>query len=221
MLRAGIVLGAGIVSLVIALAGSQLAAAQGKPAGEERAQPTPSALIGEPLPPLQGPAALGKGLLNLQKYTREVEFLKGDDGKPIFERGRPKTRLNRYALVLNFFATYCAPCIREIPTFNKIAASYAGQPVKFLYVNVDSEKSAEEVKAFARARGIAVEMLFPSVSQTLKSYQIETLPRIVVADRDGVIRKVVTGFQDDLTAQLQAEIAAILAQPPGPAGAVN
>jgi thiol-disulfide isomerase/thioredoxin len=207
------------VSLLLALAASGLAWAQNKPAINERPQQTLSPLLGKPLPPLQGPATISRGLLNLQKYTRDVEFLKGEDGKLLYENGRPKARLTKYALVINFFATYCAPCIREIPTFNKIAASYDGQPVKFLYVNVDVEKSAEEVKAFAQEKGIAVEMMFPSVSQTVKEYQIDTLPRIVVADSEGVVRKVVLGFHDDLTAQLQKEIAMILKRGAAPAKA--
>jgi thiol-disulfide isomerase/thioredoxin len=196
--------------------------AQKKAEGEDVAKPTidehaaqkPSALIGQPMPNLSGPAALSRGLLNLQKYTREVIFEKTPDGKLVMDKGRPKSHVDSYALVMNFFATYCAPCIREIPTFNKIAASYPDQPVRFLFVNVDVEKSSEEVKAFALEKGISVEMLFPSVSQTIKSYQIETLPRIIVVDRDGTIQRVITGFQENLTAQLDKEIKAMIAKPP-------
>ena len=181
-----------------------------KPRIDEHAPQKPSELVGKPLPPLSGPATISHGLLNLQKYTHDLVFLKQPDGKLIIENGRAKTRMDTYALVMSFFATYCGPCVREIPTFNKIAASYADKPIRFLYVNVDVEKSADEVKAFAQQKGISVEMVFPSVSQTIKTYQIETLPRIVVADRDGVVRKVIMGFQDNLTAQLDAEIRDIL-----------
>jgi thiol-disulfide isomerase/thioredoxin len=205
-----------IAAMVVMLAGSSAAWAQGKPPVVEHPEQKASSLVGRPLPPLSGPAALSPGLLNLQKYTHDLIFLKGDDGKLIMEKGRPKTRLDTYALVMNFFATYCGPCIREIPTFNKIAASYPGKPVRFLYVNVDVEKSAEEVKAFALQKGIAVEMVFPSVSQTIKEYQIDTLPRIVVADQAGTIQKVVMGFQEDLTAQLDREIKDILSRAPTP-----
>lgn len=199
-----------IVAAVVLLAGGGAAWAQNRPPTVEHTEQKASSLVGQPLPPLSGPAALSPGLLNLQKYTRDLIFLKGPDGKLIFEKGRPKTHLDTYALVINFFATYCGPCVREIPTFNKIAQSYAGQPVKFLYVNVDVEKSQDEVKAFALNKGITVEMLFPSVSQTIKEYQIESLPRIVVADGNGTIQKVVMGFQDDLTAQLDREIKGML-----------
>lgn len=205
------------VGLVGMLLWAGAALAEDKPAGKPKIVEHPhqqdSPLVGKPLPPMSGPAALSRGLLNLQKYTRELIFQKDADGKVIIENGRAKSHLDTYALVINFFATYCAPCIREIPTFNKIAESYPGKPVRFLYVNVDVEKSADEVKAFALQKGITVEMMFPSVSQTIKTYQIETLPRIVIADRDGVVQKVIMGFQENLTAQLDALIREILSRP--------
>ena len=215
MLRAALL---GLAALV-GLAGVTFAADDNGPKqaiqehGEQKEHKA-SNLMGKPLPPLSGPASISRGLLNLQKYTRDLIFLKDADGKLIIENGRAKTRLDTYALVINFFATYCGPCVREIPTFNKIAASYPGKPVKFLYVNVDVEKSAEEVKAFAQQKGITVEMMFPSVSQTTKVYEIDTLPRIVVADQDGVVRKIVYGFQENLTAQLDKEIQDILTRGP-------
>jgi thiol-disulfide isomerase/thioredoxin len=177
-----------------------------------------SPLIGKPLPPLLGPAMLTPGIMNLTKLTHEVVFLKDDQGRFIKEGGRMKTRLYTYALVMNFFATYCAPCIREIPTFNKIAAAYSNRAVKFLYVNVDAEKSTDEVKAFALDKGITVEMMFPSPTQTFKEYEPRgpahyTLPRIVIADSNGKIVQVLFGFQADLSKQLDAVLAGILPPP--------
>ena len=201
---------AAVVIGLLALA--EVSWAQGNLTVNEHPVQQESPQLGKPLPPLSGPAALSKGLLNLQKLTRELTFLKDADGKLIMENGRPKTRLDAYALVINFFATYCAPCIREIPTFNRIAEAYPNQPVRFLYVNADVDKPAEEVKQFAAEKGITVEMMFPSVSPTIKSYQIETLPRIAVADRQGVVRTVFLGFQDNLTAQVDAAIQNALKQ---------
>ena len=170
----------------------------------------PSPLVGKEAPVLSGPGRDGK-LINLAKLRREVNFIKDADGKLVKEPGgRYKTEAVDYVMVINFFATYCIPCIKEIPTFNKIAESYPDKPVRFLYVNVDVEKTPQEVKRFAEEKGIAVEMMFPSVSQAVKSYMIESLPRIVVLDTQGKIRTVITGFHDNLTAQLDAIIKPLL-----------
>jgi len=39
--------------------------------------------------------------------------------------------------IINFWATWCAPCVAELPEFNKLAAYYEGQPVKILMVSLD------------------------------------------------------------------------------------
>jgi len=37
-------------------------------------------------------------------------------------------QVTRNVVVLNFFATYCIPCIREIPAYNRLYQKYQGQP---------------------------------------------------------------------------------------------
>jgi thiol-disulfide isomerase/thioredoxin len=167
-------------------------------------------LIGQPAPNLMGRAALGAGLVKLDKLRRDVVFELDERGKPIRVGGQYKTRTVDYALVLNFFATYCVPCIKEIPTFNKIAKSYPDRPVRFLYVNVDVEKSMDDVVRFAKAKGIEVEMMLPSVKNAVEAYKIESLPLIVFVDRDGIVRQAITGFKEDLARQVDEVLVTIL-----------
>jgi len=39
--------------------------------------------------------------------------------------------------VINFWATWCAPCVQELPVFNSLQERYAGKPVKVLLVSLD------------------------------------------------------------------------------------
>ena len=168
------------------------------PAGA--AEPHP--LLGKPAPILSGRAAFGTGLVSLNRLRQQVVAERDAQGKAVLKDGKPNLRVLSNAVVLNFFATYCVPCVQEIPTFNRIAETYRGRRVRFLYVNVDTEKSETEVRAFAKAKGIEVEMMLPSVRYALKAYRIEALPRIVIVAPDGVVAHVILGFQDDLEAQL-------------------
>jgi thiol-disulfide isomerase/thioredoxin len=169
-----------------------------------------SPLIGKPAPLLSGRAAFGTGLLNLNRMQKDIVQERDAQGNPIREGDRVKLRVVKYAVVLNFFATYCVPCVQEIPTFNRVAKSYEGRPVKFVYVNVDTEKSAEEVRDFARQKGIEVEMMLPSVRYAVQAYKIDALPRIVVVDPEGVVTHVIMGFQADLAAQIGQILAQVL-----------
>ncbi|CAN7617085.1 TlpA disulfide reductase family protein [Phenylobacterium sp. LjRoot225] len=51
-------------------------------------------------------------------------------------------------LVLNLWATWCAPCIAEMPTLAKLAAAYAGKPVAVVAVSVDTPADADKAKTF-------------------------------------------------------------------------
>ena len=183
---------------VVALAALLAAGPLQGPAGA--AEPHP--LLGKPAPSLSGRAAFGNGLVNLNKLRQQVVAERDAQGRPVLKGGRPRLRVVSNAVVLNFFATYCVPCVQEIPAFNRIAEAYRGRRVRFLYVNVDTEKSEAEVRAFAKAKGIEVEMMLPSVKNALDLFKIEALPLIVFVDREGIVRQAITGFQEDLPRQV-------------------
>ena len=51
-------------------------------------------------------------------------------------------------VVLNIWATWCAPCKLEMPTLAKLAAAYAGQPVEVVALSIDKPDAVEQAKAF-------------------------------------------------------------------------
>jgi thiol-disulfide isomerase/thioredoxin len=51
-------------------------------------------------------------------------------------------------LVLNLWATWCAPCVAEMPTLAKLATAYSGRPVAVVAVSVDTQKDVEKARAF-------------------------------------------------------------------------
>jgi thiol-disulfide isomerase/thioredoxin len=51
-------------------------------------------------------------------------------------------------LVVNFWATWCPPCVAEMPTLAKLAAEYEGKPLEVLVISIDREKDVEKARAF-------------------------------------------------------------------------
>src|SRR5687768_15212559 len=52
-------------------------------------------------------------------------------------------------LILNFWATFCKPCLQEIPFFQTLAKKYEKEEVKLLLVSLDMQEAYPTIKQFA------------------------------------------------------------------------
>jgi thiol-disulfide isomerase/thioredoxin len=59
-------------------------------------------------------------------------------------------------LVVNFWATWCQPCVEELPAFLEAADSAHGRPVRFLLVSMDLERAHEALPDFLRSHRITL-----------------------------------------------------------------
>lgn len=70
------------------------------------------------------------------------------------------TRPTDTTYVINFWATWCAPCVKELPNFEQLRTAYAHQKVKVLLVSLDYASQLDrKIKPFIRQRGLKSEVL--------------------------------------------------------------
>src|SRR2546423_2110923 len=63
--------------------------------------------------------------------------------------------------IFTFWATYCVPCVGEIPNFQKLAKDYQASGVKLILVSLDlSQSYPDHIKAFAAKRGLTAPIVF-------------------------------------------------------------
>lgn len=68
-----------------------------------------------------------------------------------------------HKLVINFWATWCAPCVEEIPEFSRVYEAFQSQGVRFLGVGIDSE---ENIAAFSKKIGSSYPLIATGASGT-------------------------------------------------------
>jgi thiol:disulfide interchange protein len=114
--------------------------------------------------------------------------------------------LSGKVVVVNFWATWCVPCIREIPSFNKLHKDFAGQGVAVLGISMDGEDPAS-IPAFLQKHPMDYPVGVGSESLNTQ-YNLDSLPVTLVFDRSGKQVKRFEGFtpEADLLAAVKQAI---------------
>lgn len=87
--------------------------------------------------------------------AQAIPAIKVDDLLNRIGQGRDTTYL------INFWATWCAPCVRELPQFEKINEQYLEKGIKVMLVSLDFKKDyMVKLPAFIEKRGIKSDVLF-------------------------------------------------------------
>jgi len=102
-------------------------------------------------------------------------------------------RLESYAgktVVVNFWATWCGPCKKEIPDFSRFAEDHP--EVEVIGISLDEKLAPAQVQAKARALGVRYPVaMFTKAVQ--RDYDVRTLPTTVIIGPQGQVRLIRVG----------------------------
>jgi thiol-disulfide isomerase/thioredoxin len=118
-------------------------------------------------------------------------------------------------LMINIWATWCAPCRVEMPSIEKLHEAYEDKGLKILAISVDDPGSEPQIRSFVKEYGLSFEVLHDPDGQegkVAKDYQTAGYPETVIVGRDGVIRKKLLGAHDWNSPENRALIERLLAE---------
>lgn len=104
-----------------------------------------------------------------------------------------KTKLEDFKgkyVYIDVWATWCGPCIREIPSLKKVEEKYHGKNIEFVSISVDVDKDHDKWKTFVTDKGLGGIQLFADKnwnSDFIKSYGVNSIPRFILIDPSGKI----------------------------------
>ena len=136
------------------------------------------------------PEALQRALIGHPAPPFKIE---GPDGKPF-----ALEKLRGRVVVIDFWATWCGPCIRSLPRMQQISERYAKEPVSFVCVNSDSPDAVDDAKVFLKHKNITIPQAWDQDNSISAAYRIEGIPCTVLLDTKGVVQEIHLGFSERL-----------------------
>ncbi|MBT8486473.1 MAG: TlpA family protein disulfide reductase, partial [Phycisphaerae bacterium] len=130
----------------------------------------------------------------------------------------PLSSLRGKVVVLDFWATWCRPCIRGLPLLQEFAnwAESSGQPVAVYAVDTFERARTDEAKVaatrkFWTSQGFSMPTLLDLDSQVAERYGVRSIPMTFVIGPDGNVAAIHRGYDAKIAERLQADVAEILA----------
>ncbi|PKG82579.1 TlpA family protein disulfide reductase [Colwellia sp. 75C3] len=96
-------------------------------------------------------------------------------------------------IVINFWASWCGPCRKEMPVLQKFYDKYQELGVSVWGVNVEQENQAG--RDFLADLNLSFPILFDASNTISAMYQVEAMPTTIIVDRDGLVRYAFKGYK--------------------------
>jgi thiol-disulfide isomerase/thioredoxin len=118
-------------------------------------------------------------------------------------------------VILSFWASWCGPCLAELPTFAEIEKKYHAKGLRVVPINVDENDVGKTfAKEFFPKKGITFPTYYDSTKDLANQFEVDMLPSSFVVDREGRLVFSSAGASDWSSPDTQNLIEAVLTEPP-------
>ena len=118
-------------------------------------------------------------------------------------------------MLLNFWRTWCEPCLEELPQFERLYRHYRAAGLSLVAVATDEDPSL--VRAFAAREGLKTPLIYGGAA-VAESYGARPFPFTLVVGGDGVVREVFEGYEPECLAEVESAVRNALRELPDTAG---
>jgi peroxiredoxin len=121
--------------------------------------------------------------------------------------------IGKDVILINFWATWCVPCVKELPHFDGFHKKYGERGLTVLTITVDGPETVAKVKPFMERYGYTFPVLLDTESRVIALYNPRViLPYTVLIDRQGRIRHWHQGYSLGDEKTVEEELVALLGE---------
>lgn len=110
-------------------------------------------------------------------------------------------------VIVDFWATWCEPCKKSFPAYQKLSDKFAGK-LRIVGISVDEEPDG--IAAFAAETGVSFPLAWDSDQSVAAAYSPPTMPTSYVIDKNGIVRHVHDGYRPGDEATLEKHVAELV-----------
>lgn len=136
-----------------------------------------------------------------------------------FQLETPEGKLAQYSnlkgselTVIDFWATWCKPCVNSIPKLVELSSNYAPEQVAFLAISIDSPRNLSKIRPFANSIGITYPVLLDKNQELMQELNVTVIPTLILVNERDEIILFHEGFAPGDEKLLKEEIDAYLAE---------
>ena len=111
-------------------------------------------------------------------------------------------------VIIDFLASWCAPCKQEMPVLDKLYAKYGSQGLVVVGVSVDED--LDNLKGLLKQVRVSFPVVHDAKHVVADRFKPPRMPSSYIVDRNGIIRHVQEGFRADDAAKLESQVKALL-----------
>ncbi len=129
--------------------------------------------------------------------------LKSSSGKNI-----KLSELRGQVVMVNFWASWCSPCLQEMPMLNQLYKKY--QPLGFTLLGVNVEEDSNDAIKWLKKINIDFPVLYDTENSVSERYSVSIMPTTIIVDRSGNVRHIHHGYTPGVEKSYQKQIRALL-----------